>query len=696
MLKHKPDSRNIHRSLTLSLSIVVLTGLVSSVSGAFYSTYYASDYSIVNGKPLSENDLSSVTRVDHEYFIVESARTSTSVNTYNPTVSTSKGSTSLILGSVADLSSDDGSSMDFRSGSSTADTEDHVDNNTSDVDLVSDRGTHSDFAAQQYGPDTVYDSIGEQDVGGSGLVLRPNAVGKKSDWYPVGSTSNWECVDESASDEDTTFVNITEKSKKDFYNLQNHTTESGPISNVRVHVRAKGDLGAELNLRLVTGLVEYQGQIHTLTTSYANYCDDWAVNPETLVDWTWSDIDALEAGFVSSTSSEVEHIVTQLYVNVTWGPSYELDLEVQWASADYDKANEYLCIYGGPMGAEDIRVDVWNGSRWESLFADLGSGWNNVSVSTYLHSSAFTIRFKGGVEVDDAVRDTWNIDAAILHTWTGQYAAEIEFTGVSDTYSWRQLNWTIVSAWTADSIDITVQLYNYALEDYPTGGDGYIAYTSSSEPNTAETKYQSIISDPEDFRNNTGGWKIKIEGVQSTATAFDLKIDLIEFRPTHNRGTLSTEFLFSSMASNKPTHLNFTIVSHFNISNINVIIRIWNYSSSAYPVSGEGSLIYTALGSNETKVLNISINPHFYTSNGNAKLKITGVSATSTPFRLELNQIRLLYGLENQNSLTIPFDWFSTFLYLSPLIFVPAFFIALKLKRKKTIEPYTGRLTGTF
>jgi hypothetical protein len=67
------------------------------------------------------------------------------------------------------------------------------------------------------------------------------------------------------------------------------------------------------------------------------------------------------------------------------------------------------------MGAEDISVDVWDGVSWQNLFTDLTTGWNNVTVSSYLTSSTFTIRFKGATETDDATQDSWNIDVALLH-----------------------------------------------------------------------------------------------------------------------------------------------------------------------------------------------------------------------------------------------------------------------------------------
>ena len=98
--------------------------------------------------------------------------------------------------------------------------------------------------------------------------------------------------------------------------------------------------------------------------------------------------------------------------------NYELDLEVQWTNADYDEANEELCIYMDEVGAEGLRVDVWTGLTWEELIANLNVGWNNVTVTSYLTSSEFTIRFVGTTELGDSTQDYWTVDATLLHTWS--------------------------------------------------------------------------------------------------------------------------------------------------------------------------------------------------------------------------------------------------------------------------------------
>jgi hypothetical protein len=96
---------------------------------------------------------------------------------------------------------------------------------------------------------------------------------------------------------------------------------------------------------------------------------------------------------------------------------YKLDQEVQWTNVPHLLPNEEICIYGGTMATEDIKVDVWNGTGWQNVFPDLSTGWNNASVTDWLTTSTFTIRFKGGTETGDTNQDTWQIDVALLHMW---------------------------------------------------------------------------------------------------------------------------------------------------------------------------------------------------------------------------------------------------------------------------------------
>jgi len=121
---------------------------------------------------------------------------------------------------------------------------------------------------------------------------------------------------------------------------------------------------------------------------------------------------------------------------------FQLDLEVQWTSADYDETYEDLCIRTGTFsGSEDIMIYAWNVSTsdWHFLYNLTMNSWNNVSVADWLNNENFTVRFLGGTESGDASQNYWNIDATLLHIWTEadynyDYVLKVNNT---DTDSWE-------------------------------------------------------------------------------------------------------------------------------------------------------------------------------------------------------------------------------------------------------------------
>jgi hypothetical protein len=224
--------------------------------------------------------------------------------------------------------------------------------------------------------------------------------------------------------------------------------------------------------------------------------------------------------------------------------SYVLDLEVQWTGAEFSQTNEMLCIYGGTMGSEDVRVDAWNGSAWQNLFTDLSAGWNNVSVSSYLTSSVFTTRFNGGIETSDGTQDSWNIDVSLLHLWmtTDQCTAEVEFVGSSNLESWTELAWFVDSCWDVGQVTVTIQFYNFTLGAYVSSGNGYANYVSTATPNIDELQSQNVTLNLSDFKNATGHWQAKIKGVKATATQFLMKVDWIEIRPIYTSSGVTISY----------------------------------------------------------------------------------------------------------------------------------------------------------
>src|SRR2546426_6981750 len=74
--------------------------------------------------------------------------------------------------------------------------------------------------------------------------------------------------------------------------------------------------------------------------------------------------------------------------------------------------------------------------------------------------------------------------------------AETEFVfGVSSTAP-SQLNLTIVEQYDAASVSVTIQIFNYTGNTYPTTGQGDLTYTSSANTGTGETQCLTITTNP--------------------------------------------------------------------------------------------------------------------------------------------------------------------------------------------------------
>ena len=153
------------------------------------------------------------------------------------------------------------------------------------------------------------------------LTIRPTGVGNTTQLTPVGETNNWECVDDVTPDDDTTRVSPTAVLKYDTYQMANHTSETGGISNVRVHIRCMqyaSDSGDYARAMVRSGGTDYYGSSETLTLGYDDYYHDWALNPADSEAWEWSDIDALEAGIELSKNDTVSPRCTQVYIVITF------------------------------------------------------------------------------------------------------------------------------------------------------------------------------------------------------------------------------------------------------------------------------------------------------------------------------------------------------------------------------------------
>lgn len=128
-----------------------------------------------------------------------------------------------------------------------------------------------------------------------------------------------------------------------------------------------------------------------------------------------------ETGDTTQSSWQIDVAIIHVW---SVGVNYELELEEQFTDVEYSRTYEELCIYMGTTDAEDIKVYVWitSNSSWVLLANDLtANSWNNISVTSYLIDSTFTIKFVDGTQSSDSVQSTWQKDCALLHTWSLGY-----------------------------------------------------------------------------------------------------------------------------------------------------------------------------------------------------------------------------------------------------------------------------------
>jgi hypothetical protein len=161
-------------------------------------------------------------------------------------------------------------------------------------------------------------------------ILRPDGAGDVTNvnWVYPDTIQHWDAVNDTTPDDDNSYVSAAGgKWSYDLYSIADHTTGSGPINYVKVYMRCKAlSTPTQTSAQVVikTNGTEYRGSEQTVTTSYADYSEQWNTNPETGSAWTWTEIDALQAGVALRDATGGEHtLCTQVYVEVSCNTYYQ-------------------------------------------------------------------------------------------------------------------------------------------------------------------------------------------------------------------------------------------------------------------------------------------------------------------------------------------------------------------------------------
>jgi len=134
----------------------------------------------------------------------------------------------------------------------------------------------------------------------SDVAVRPLfAIGNDSvSWTPLTGT-NWEMIDETAMDGDTTYNSTSTVNNEDRFNFQSLTGGVDLVYGLQVvGAYRKTDGGAHtIKQSVKSGSTEDYGPDHQVNTSYFYTIDLWILNPDTGLNWTLAEINAMKAAY---------------------------------------------------------------------------------------------------------------------------------------------------------------------------------------------------------------------------------------------------------------------------------------------------------------------------------------------------------------------------------------------------------------
>ena len=152
---------------------------------------------------------------------------------------------------------------------------------------------------------------------------------------------------------------------------------------------------------LGTNLTPYSQTISTNPTQYRDAIGDWTIR-------------------LTVTASAPINININPCTFTAGDASYGLSLEEQWTNLNTTALlNPALCIYGGAISSSNLAVDAWYDNSWQPISSGLVSGWNNMSINSYLSagSTTFTIKFS---TAGDTVQNSYQVAAALLRPESDQ------------------------------------------------------------------------------------------------------------------------------------------------------------------------------------------------------------------------------------------------------------------------------------
>jgi hypothetical protein len=187
----------------------------------------------------------------------------------------------------------------------------------------------------------------------SDYTIRPNGAGDVTQFTAYGDSSNYLCVDDVASDSDTTYVYAGSGWHYDLYDFDD-PLESGSINNLTIYVVCRTSSAGTVTKKTIVGFklagTEYWGSEQSITSSYVAYSQSWTTNPATSAAWTWENITNMQIGHKGYVSGN-QYRCTQIYATIDYTPVISVTTNT---STGVEENNATLNGYIGEDGGSNI------------------------------------------------------------------------------------------------------------------------------------------------------------------------------------------------------------------------------------------------------------------------------------------------------------------------------------------------------
>jgi hypothetical protein len=222
-------------------------------------------------------------------------------------------------------------------------------------------------------------------------IFRPNAAGDRTELTPSGAATNWECV--AASDGKYTY--ITSFGGYDYYNVPNHTTETGPINSVTLFADSKYTGGSTPILKLNVKLygTEYLGPEIVPTGAYATYSRVLSSSPSDASTWNWGNIDNIQIGTYNYFYVRVEQI--WMLVNYDLQTSPQIRTTQAYIKVNYTSAASCYFLRQPETYTLSHDRNITKFNTWsEHIVRDDGRNSKNLTLNGCEYESQATYRLR--------------------------------------------------------------------------------------------------------------------------------------------------------------------------------------------------------------------------------------------------------------------------------------------------------------